>query len=87
MLQLFKGCLTIAKLASIALIKTQHLLITEIFGLTTEQKCVFVIKIKVTKIIGKTAIWTNFCFWVSLPNCVNWASMFLMQQMLRLISQ
>ena len=40
----------------------------------------FVIQIAVTKIIGKTAIWTIFCFGVSPANYTNWAFMFLMQQ-------
>ena len=53
---------------------------TQIFGLKTEKKYFFVIQIPVTKIIGKSAIWTIFCFWVSPPNYINWAFMFLMQQ-------
>ena len=34
-------------------------MVTQIFGLKTEEKCLFVIHIPVKKIIGKTAIWTN----------------------------
>ena len=55
-------------------------MVTQIFGLKTEEKCFFVIQIPVTKIIKKTAIWTNFCVWVSPPNYTNWAFMFLIQQ-------
>ena len=80
MLQLLKQYFTIARFASIALIIIKHLLITQIVGLKTEQKCLFKIQTKVTIIIGKTAIWKNFCFWVSPPNYTTWAFMFLMQQ-------
>ena len=38
------------------------LLAVQIFGLKTEEKCLFVIQIPVTKIVGKTALWTNFLF-------------------------
>ena len=55
-------------------------MVTQIFSLKTKDKCFFVIQIPVTKIIGKTAIWTIFCFGVSPPNYTNWAFMFLMQQ-------
>ena len=34
-------------------------MVTQIFGLKTEEKRLFVIHIPVKKIIGKTAIWTN----------------------------
>ena len=44
---------------------------TQVFVLKTEEKCFFVIQIKVTKLIGETAIWTNFYFWVSPPNYGN----------------
>ena len=40
----------------------------------------FLIQSPVTKIIGKTAIWTIFCFWVSPPNYTNLEVMFMMQQ-------
>ena len=80
MLWLLKQWLNIAKFALIVLIKTEHLLVTQIFGLKTEEKSFFVIQIPLTKTIAKTAIWTNFCFWVSPPNYTNWAFMFLMQQ-------
>ena len=55
-------------------------MVTQIFGLKTEEKCFFVIQVQVTKVIGKSAIWTNFSFWVSPPNYTNWEFMFLMQQ-------
>ena len=32
------------------------------------------------KIIGKTAICTTFCFWLSSPNYTNFEFMFLMQK-------
>ena len=64
----------------IVLINTQYFLVIQILDLEKEEKCFFVIQIPVTKVIGKTAIWTNFCFWVSPPNYTNWAFMFLMQQ-------
>ena len=44
---------------------------TQIFGLKTKEKCFFIIHIKVTKLIGKTATWTNFYFWVSPRNYAN----------------
>ena len=47
-------------------------MVTQIFGLKTEENCFFVIQIPVTKIIGKTGIWTIFCFWVSPPNYTNY---------------
>ena len=56
------------------------LLAVQIFGLKTEEKCLFVIQIPVTKIVGKTALWTNFLFLVSPPNYTNWTYMFLTQQ-------
>ena len=62
------------------MITTKHLFVTWIFGLKLEEKCFFVIQISVTKIIGKTVIWTNFRFWVSLPNYTNLGFMFLTQQ-------
>ena len=66
MLRLFKQKLTIAKFALINFINADHTLITQILGLKTEEKCFFVIQIPVTKIIGKTAILTIFCFCVYL---------------------
>ena len=39
-----------------------------------------VIQTPVTKTIGKTAIWTIFCFCVSLSNYTNWVFIFLIQQ-------
>ena len=80
MLRFFQQWLSIAKFVLIVLIKTYHLLVTQTFGLKTEEKCFFVIQIPVTKIIGKTAIWTNFCFLVSPSNYTNCTFMFLMQQ-------
>ena len=55
-------------------------MVTQIFGLKTKENCFFVIQIPVTKIIAKTAIWTNFCFWVSPRSYINCSFMFLMQQ-------
>ena len=55
-------------------------MITQILGLKTEEKCFFFIQISVKRIIGKTAIWTIFCFWESPPNYTNWGFMFGMQQ-------
>ena len=53
---------------------------TQTFRLKTEQKCFFVIEIKVTKLIGKTAICSNFYLWVSPPNYALWRVMFMMQE-------
>ena len=62
------------------LIDTQHHSITQMLGLKAEEKCFFVIQIPMAKIIGKTAIWAIFRFWVSLPNYTNWSFKFVMQQ-------
>ena len=80
MLQLFKLWLTIAKFPLIVLTNIQHFLFTQILGLKIEEKCFFVIQIPETKVIGKTAAWTIFSFWVSPLNYPNWEVMFLMQQ-------
>ena len=79
-LQLFKQWLSIVKIGLVVMITTKHLFVTQIFGLKLEEKCFFVIQISVTKIIGKTVIWTNFRFWVSPPNYTNLGFMFLTQQ-------
>ena len=80
MLRLFKQWCTIAKFVLIVLINTQQFLVTQILGLKRKEKCFFVIRIPVTKIIGKTSIWTIFCFWVSPLNYTNWEFMLPVQQ-------
>ena len=55
-------------------------MVSQILDLKTEEKCFFVIQIPVAKFIGKTAIWTILCFWLSAANYTNRESMFLMQK-------
>ena len=58
-------------------VNEKNLFVSHILGLKTEEKCFFDIQIPVTKIIGKTAIWTILSF---SPDYTNWEFMFLMQQ-------
>ena len=50
------------------------------FRLKNRREMFLSYSIPVTKIIGKTSIWTIFCFWESPPNYTNWEFMFLMQK-------
>ena len=55
-------------------------MVTQILALKRKEKCFFVIRIPVTKIVGKTSILTIFCFWVFPLNYTNLEFMLLIQQ-------